>query len=598
MSKLTNSTAETAVEGLYSNDLVFSIPYFQRAYKWSAQKINRFETDLTALLDDDITHFLGAIIVYGKPSDPSEPRCFEVIDGQQRLTTCYLALVALCKVFAQVGAIDEAVGLYQKYIAIGRRTRSITNAKLICCKEDTFEMNKVFEDLFSIQSLHEQLDGTLYIYKPMPVGNHDKKSGRMLSNFKLLCKYFASSYNTAENELQGEGINRLNNLYSKLVNNMSIVQIVVLDPTNGPKIFNSLNSQQEPITTGDLVRNEIFSRFAGRDDDDIKRLEEDIWRPFYNKFNQCDNPSWDKVFEQYFFPYVLIHDHTVKKTDAFNYLRDNWAKEEDPRIIIKNLEVYQDIYLDLVYGTSFSQCDPKVSNLISNFSRMEAPSVVYPFIMKLVHENGIDNVPVNDTVEIMSAIESFLVRRNVCGIEPTGLHALFKGLWDEMDGDITLMKLKLCMANHPTVSWPSTEIFAREFKTRNLYDVKVTPYILEEWNRELGGDIIKVNKQEIEHVLPSRPEENSQWWIDWTRQQHKECKDCIANLLPISRHLNGTIQNKDFEEKRESYLNDSAIKAPRDFARNYQNWTPKEFGERVDTLWNWASKRWPYEMTE
>ena len=100
---------------------------------------------------------------------------------------------------------------------------------------------------------------------------------------------------------------------------------------------------------------------------------------------------------------AVIHSFLVesKKTEAFNYLRDLWAKENDPRKIIKDLEVYQDIYLDLVYGTSFihqvwtnfddmsmgSSCDERIWLLINGFYRMGAPSVVYPFIMKLFHEN-------------------------------------------------------------------------------------------------------------------------------------------------------------------------------------------------------------------
>ena len=88
--KLTNSTDETSVSDLFSNDLVFSIPYFQRAYKWNEKNIKRFEEDLSNLIDyddDDMSHFLGAIIVFGKPTNPSDPRFYEVIDGQQRITT-------------------------------------------------------------------------------------------------------------------------------------------------------------------------------------------------------------------------------------------------------------------------------------------------------------------------------------------------------------------------------------------------------------------------------------------------------------------------------------------------------------------------------
>jgi hypothetical protein len=56
---------------------------------------------------------------------------------------------------------------------------------------------------------------------------------------------------------------------------MSVVQIDIKDPTSGPKIFDSLNSRQEPMTVGDLIRNEIFSRVADEDPDEIERIDQD-----------------------------------------------------------------------------------------------------------------------------------------------------------------------------------------------------------------------------------------------------------------------------------------------------------------------------------
>ena len=89
--KLTTSSDETPIYDLFSGDLVFGIPYFQRPYKWKKDNIERFEEDLLSLVDiDDTSHFLGAIIIYGKQTAPSDPKYYEVIDGQQRLTTLFL----------------------------------------------------------------------------------------------------------------------------------------------------------------------------------------------------------------------------------------------------------------------------------------------------------------------------------------------------------------------------------------------------------------------------------------------------------------------------------------------------------------------------
>jgi uncharacterized protein with ParB-like and HNH nuclease domain len=85
--RLTSNSSETALNLLLSGETVFSIPFFQRGYKWERKQVVQFTQDLLQLVDDSAaTHFLGAIIIHGRPTDPSDPKVYEVIDGQQRIT--------------------------------------------------------------------------------------------------------------------------------------------------------------------------------------------------------------------------------------------------------------------------------------------------------------------------------------------------------------------------------------------------------------------------------------------------------------------------------------------------------------------------------
>lgn len=595
-SRLTNSSDETEIAGLFSRDLVFSIPYFQRAYKWSKVKVEQFEKDLLSLADlTDSNHFLGAIIVFGRRTNPSDPDHYEVIDGQQRLTTCYLALAAIAKVYKEHSSIEDAVALFQRYLVIQRKTHNITNAKLICCKEDRAGINHVFRDLNASNPLKTaSADNSFYDYKQMPeTGNSD---GLIWKNYQMLYKFFEKQYQDAEKSQKGQGHEIINKLYTQLVNNMSVVQIVVKDPTDGPKIFDSLNSKQEPMTIGDLVRNEIFSRVSERDSIDIEALDQNEWHPFYEKFKQPNNnETLDKVFEQYFFPYVLILDPQVKKSEAFNFLRNKWDSDcYTPETIIADLRKYQDIYLDLCCGTQLTQhCPNGIKRFLNNYARMNAPSATYPFIMQLVSAVQMGNLDALIAEDIMCLVESFLVRRVVCGFEPTGLHAVFKSLWHDCKGEYSVEKVRSVIKSHSTVVWPNDQMFSENIKKRHLRKVKITPFLLEEWNHDLGGDIIRVSSQQIEHIYPEKPEHNSQWTLDW-RNEDKDKKDCLANLLPISGSLNKSVKNKDYKIKRVRYCEDSALKACRDLAQKYEVWTPETFELRAEEMKNWALKRWKY----
>ena len=594
--KLTTSSDETPIADLFSGDLVFGIPYFQRPYKWKKENIERFEEDLLSLVDiDDTSHFLGAIIIFGKQTAPSDPKYYEVIDGQQRLTTCYLSLMAIAKVFLEHGEVEEAVGLYQRYIAIGRKTKNITNAKLISCKEDRAGMNSVFSDLLNTNSDFGQTIGpTQYYFKKMP--DTGAKTGTIWKNYKRLTSFFEDRYAEDEKQGEGRGIEAINTLYAKLTQNMSVVQIVVKNPTDGPKIFDSLNSKQEPMTTGDLVRNEVFSNFSSMDDDEMSQFDSVYWHPFYERFNQTDNAiKGDKAFEQYFFPYVLILDHTVKSSEAFAFLRNRWADKGSPKEIIDDLKQYQDVYLDLYFGKRLTPVGPELQGRINRLSRMNTPTSVYPFVMKAVRAT-IDGVATEEAVvDILERIESFLVRRVTCGYEPTGLHAVFKSLWNDCAGDYSVENVVAIIKSHSTVAWPDETEFAKAIQSRPLYKARITPYLLEEWNAHLGGDIPKLeNAKQIEHVLPEKPAADSQWVQDWSKEDRETKTSCLANLLPLSAPINSSLQNADYSKKKKRYEEDSALKSPREFAKEYDVWTPDQFYLRATKLKDWALFRWKY----
>ena len=125
IARLTNNSDETDIASLISKDNIFSIPFFQRPYRWKSERIKRLQLDIMELVDGTTDfHFLGAVIVHGRRANPSDPDIFDVIDGQQRLTTIYLFLCSVVKALCEEQQYDEASGLFLKYIAINRSLRT------------------------------------------------------------------------------------------------------------------------------------------------------------------------------------------------------------------------------------------------------------------------------------------------------------------------------------------------------------------------------------------------------------------------------------------------------------------------------------------
>jgi uncharacterized protein with ParB-like and HNH nuclease domain len=573
--RLTNNSDETEIASLISGDTIFSIPYFQRAYKWKAERLDQLNQDILSIVDGASDfHFLGAVIVHGRRRNPSDPDVFDVIDGQQRITTLFLYLAATVRILLDEEELIEAAGLFQKYLVIGRETDLLSNMKLHPCKEDRNQLNAVIDDLLKSKGLRDKL-GT---FKPKLLPPSGKDKGTLRNNYKSTLRFLKS-------QREQGGIDRVRAIYQSLLESMSVVQIDVWDPTNGPKIFDSLNSRQEPMTIGDLVRNEIFSRVAGENPDEIEQVDQHYWQPFYKKFQR----NGKNLFDSYFFPYGLTQDPNLRKSEVYGYLRDSWRHTNDPQTIIAELGKYQDAFIDITCGSNSQEHSKSIHLQFHNLWLAGAPSSTYPFLMRLSQSIQEEKVTEGDALSSLSIIESFLVRRAICGHEPTGLHAVFKRLWMDCvgapNGDLVEQEIR----KHKTVVWPSNDAVEKAVLSRPLYGASITHYLLMEYNKSLGGDQ-PANIPWIEHILPETPAK--EWFESFTKEKHHEIKDTLSNLIPLSQEMNQSLCNRPYPEKSAKYQADSMFKSARQLAAEYQDWTPDSVAKRAAILAAWVVSRW------
>lgn len=576
--RLTTNSGETDIGSLISGDKIFTVPYFQRAYRWKSPKLQQLNADILSLVDGESdVHFLGAIIIHGRHTNPSDPDLFDVIDGQQRITTLFLYLCATVKILSESNQHKEAAGLFLKYLVINRETGAVSNYKIHSCKDDRYQLNEVYRDVLNDDTLRNETNR----FRLLPLPKSGKEKGNIMNNYNNALRFFRE-------ELKQGGVERIRTIYSCLLNQMSVVQIDVWDPTNGPKIFDSLNSKQEPMTIGDLVRNEVFARVANNTSDEIERIDSEAWQPFYKKFDKYRK----NLFDSYFFPYGLTKRPNLKKSEVYNSLKKDWDGKEDPRTIIDELSEYQDAFIDLQCGTNLCKHSKKIADAFNKLYRTNLPSSTFPFFLVLSRYLELDRIDEKSALAILEVVESFLVRRAACGHEPTGLHAVFKRLWSDCDGDYSAERVKREISKHKTVVWPSEEEFRKAIAFRSLYKTKIAPFLIIEYDRSLGGDS-PVNIPWIEHVLPSKPAR--EWFDFFSKEEHEKFKDCLANLLPLSDKMNTSLGNRSYEEKRRRFRDDSMFKSTRQFANKYETWNPESLLERATHLSDWASKRWPHK---
>jgi hypothetical protein len=239
---------------------------------------------------------------------------------------------------------------------------------------------------------------------------------------------------------------------------------------------------------------------------------------------------------------------------------------------------------------------PAVSARVERLVRMQRPSVIYAFMMKLLHELHAGTIDEATACDVLDAQESFLVRRAIVGYEPTGLHTLFKGLWHELTPP-SAEAFVASVKRRSTIQWPTDKAVREAVCDRPLANSKVIRFLMQEYDASLPGDTVHSDLQ-IEHILPQSFDAAGPWGAVFTKEQHAQTKDTWANLVPLSQSLNASLQDVGYARRRDRYSRESMFLTPRAVASAYEQWTPKTLAHRADALATWTLERWPYTAEE
>jgi uncharacterized protein with ParB-like and HNH nuclease domain len=233
---LTHSVDEIPLETVFGGDSIYSIPYFQRYYIWGNKQLKELLSDIRQILDEVQTSlFLGAIILYSRTVPVGRSNLYEVVDGQQRITTIYLFLIALADMYCSLNKWDEAASLVSKFLLLGPKSKESSNIKFYPCKQDRAQINHIFKNLIEKGKLNIELGNPTMKYL-QEIGS---PRGKITTQYKEIKKFL-------EQEKTEGGFERLDSIYTALLRNFTIVQILLKDPTSCPLIFERLNYRGDP----------------------------------------------------------------------------------------------------------------------------------------------------------------------------------------------------------------------------------------------------------------------------------------------------------------------------------------------------------------
>jgi uncharacterized protein DUF262/uncharacterized protein DUF1524 len=580
--KVTDVPEESSFYDLVAGDNVLEIPLFQRPYMWKESHYKALLQDISDIDEEtNAAVFLGVIVSFGRGSGPGRPPTWMIVDGQQRVTTLYLSVMAAVEVAARAGELDWASDVMGRYLLVRPMSGLSVNTKLVPSFNDREQFAGLWKRIIEIKNFsNHQIVASNPPKPPVPSG---KAEGAMTAQYKRIRADMSKL-------MRDQGLTVLEKRVEVVATRLSVVSISLRDPTVAPKIFERLNYGAEPVTVADLVRNEVFAR-SGDDPQTALHLFSSRWEPFVGRFADKNTD-----LDRFLFPYGLMYNPNVKKADLFAALRKQW-EELNPEQMIDDLEQYQPAYLALTSGADYQPSHPDLKLRVDRIYRSGRPSSIYPFLLKVLRSFELGHLSEGNACATLDAVESFLFRRAIAGIEPTGLHAVFKSLWQELVGDVqdgnlnqmvTAKRTREIISNKPTISWPKDEEFRVAIETGELYRRKIANYALREYELSLKGESPSDGHQ-IEHIAPQAATDN---WKNAIPDDYEKVVHTWGNLLPLTPTMNPSAGQSAFAVKSKAYA-DSIFASAREVAKA-KVWDAKAIRNRSKAIANWALKRWPY----
>lgn len=581
----TNSNAINIHE-LFLESCIFQMPLFQREYQWDdTNQLKKFWSDLISVLDEEIeVSFLGAIVLQAeKPGDAKTSKVYTVIDGQQRITTFFILLLAIIKYSFDRGWHDTAKDIESQYL-ISSLSGEKGKAKVVPTFRDNSNFNEIVKRISKTRIKALQETGTT--------------DGAMVQAFEFFLSNVSNYIESDESSNDAEQIGRI---HDALLQKMEIVQIVLDKTHNANEVFDRLNTAGRPLTAMDLIRNEIFQTVS----DDYSKAEDlyhKHWQPFERGFekeleDQHDATSRNKIIEGFFFPYALTQKSTAKKNHLLSDLRAVWTDisdtgQIDPVKAISSMESMKGPYLAIDQGIKISGVPEELWEIIIGLRRIPIPGVAHPYFMKMLESISGKNSDANDAIRVSKILESFFVRRGITGLEPTGLHAVFKRLWDTAGLDAQKVFKSIQTG---TISFPTDEELVTAILTKPLYKKRVEKYVLASYEIYLQKSSISqlryLPEITTDHILPQGL--GGEWKEIITQEEHGEIVHLWGNLVPLSTPENSAKNAKSFSEAREILENETSFKSTKEVLKNFKSWNGGAVEKRGKALAKWAVTRWP-----
>ncbi|WP_434793582.1 hypothetical protein TPDSL_34610 [Terrisporobacter petrolearius] len=543
-------SAKAEFKKVFSEDFWFLIPEYQRSYVWETDNISELLEDLFYAFENkpENDYFLGSLVL--KRTDNKEFPEYEVLDGQQRLTTFFIMMAVLRDL------IDDS-------------------------KNKTTIHSKIYQEKDELEGIPER---TRITYK-------------IRDNVDEFIKKYIIEYNGTSQEEDLIRIKNENNIsLSHMANAILVMREILKHKADLPKfvgyifskalfiyvstsntedafrMFTILNDRGIPLTNADILKSQNIGVLSN--EREIKKYAE-LWEDIEGKHSD----GFDRFLQ-------FIRSILIKEKARANLLEEFTEKIYKVGIIEKGKDSFELIrQYNEIYEKLIDLQDDNLSNKFKNLiSIMKIGLRSEDWIPPLLHYFKKFNY--HRLEEFLTLLEYKFAGDWICGVTPTirldAMNNILKKIdavkdADDIFNDKDVFKVDI--------------IELRNAINGNVYKKQFSKHLLLKLEYLMCDDTVHLSGYRyitVEHVLPQNPKADSQWCRDFSDEAREGWTNKLANLVLISKKKNSSLSNSDFKEKKEKYLQSrmDAFKANKIFIEQNDVWTVDILKNRQDEIVN------------
>ena len=548
------NTSNDTFGRLMGNGLHYEVPKYQRDYSWDKEQWSDLWYDLMQMIDEKDSHYMGYLVL-----QTSDDKNYQIIDGQQRLTTICVLILAVVDSLLNLPGTDKEKEDNKKRAENIRSTYIGNMDMLTLTSVNKLVLNRNNDHFYRtyLSTLQEMPKRGL------------KASERLLkSSFETFKSYLEIKYRSAK---------ELVVFIENLVNNIFFTVITVTDELNAFKVFETLNARGVQLSSSDLLKNYIFS-VANTNDLHQTKLDEleNIWAEIADILK-------DSQISDYLRFYWNSTHKTIRKNQLYKTIRNEIKTPEEAFSLLRDMRKKADIYIALRSpDDELWRAQPEVS---TNLGLLKLFNVIQPIPLLM---SSYSNLSERDFSSLLTKIVIISFRYNViCGKNPNELENVYNKVALDINKTKSYKTEDLKAGIYVTDAEFEQTFAYKEFvySSRNN---QIAKYILGKIEKFESGASIDISSSTLEHILPDNPNEEWNWDDVKIQQFHYR----LGNMTLLEAGKNRDLGNVSFSEKKAVYKKSTVPMTVEIGNSDLEEWTENCIDTRQKKMANEAKGIW------